>query len=246
MKARSGVIIFSTLAMLAALTCVFNTGRVEITIVVALVLASTVLCSALTTLAYARMPSRRQHRDDQRKAMGAELRQRLVVNSLVSVTVVFGLTHLFADRLFSTEASPLWRSALQVAAILALYDILFYFVHPHLFHGWSALRRLHAVHHRVRYPTTIESLFQHPLEIFLSLSLLMLCTWVVGPVHVYAFGACFFFYSWVSIILHAGVELPIPYLGLVARKHAIHHVDMRAGNYASLSPLPDLLFGTAE
>jgi sterol desaturase/sphingolipid hydroxylase (fatty acid hydroxylase superfamily) len=53
-------------------------------------------------------------------------------------------------------------------------------------------------------------------------------------------------YSWVNIIIHGGVELPVPYLRLVARKHAVHHVDMRSGNYASLSPLPDLIFGTAE
>jgi sterol desaturase/sphingolipid hydroxylase (fatty acid hydroxylase superfamily) len=159
---------------------------------------------------------------------------------------VFGFTHVFAARLFSAEPASLGRSALQVVAILALYDVLYYLMHRYLFHGWSVLRRIHAVHHRVRYPTTVDSLFLHPFEGFLGLGLLTFCVWVVGPVHVYAFGACFFVYSWVNIIIHAGVALPIPYLGLVARKHAIHHVDMRSGNYASLSPLPDLVFGTAE
>jgi len=218
----------------------------SITVVVALVLASSGVCSGLLTLAYARMPARRLHRAEQRKSMGAELSRRVVVNSLVSTGLVFGFTHLFAGQLFSAAAVPVWRGALQALAILALYDLLYYFLHRYLFHRWSVLRPIHAVHHRVRYPTTIDSLFLHPIEGFLGLGLLMLCTWVVGPVHVYAFGACFFVYSWVNIIIHGGVALPIPYLGLVARKHAIHHVDMRAGNYASLSPLPDLLFGTAE
>ncbi len=218
----------------------------SITVVVALVLASSGVCSGLLTLAYAKMPGRRLHREEQRKPLGAELGRRVVVNSLFSTALVFGFTQLLADRLFSAAPVPVWRGALQALAILALYDLLYYFLHRYLFHGWSVLRPVHAVHHRVRYPTTIDSLFLHPLEGFLGLGLLVLCTWIVGPVHVYAFGACFFVYSWLNIIVHGGVALPVPYLGLVARKHAVHHVDMRAGNYASLSPLPDLLFGTAE
>jgi sterol desaturase/sphingolipid hydroxylase (fatty acid hydroxylase superfamily) len=218
----------------------------SITLVVALVLASSAVCAALTMLAYARMPERRLHRTEQRKPVGPGAGRRMVLNAVVSSAVVFALTHLFARRLFTPEAPSLWRGALQALAILALYDVLYYFMHRFLFHGWSVLRPVHAVHHRVRYPTTADSLFLHPLEGFLGLALLMLCTWVVGPVHVYAFGACFFVYSWVNIIIHGGVEIPVPYLRLVARKHAVHHVDMRSGNYASLSPLPDLIFGTAE
>ncbi len=218
----------------------------SITLVVALVLVSSGLCSALTMLAYARMPSRRLHRDDQRKDMGRELLHRAIVSSVMSTAISLGATWAFAAHLFVDAGVPLWRGALQAVAILALYDALYYAMHRFLFHQWSVLRRVHAVHHRVRYPTTTDSLFFHPLEGFLGLSLLLLCTWIVGPVHVYAFGACFFVYSWVNIIIHGGVDLPIPYLGLVARKHARHHVDMRAGNYASLSPLPDMIFGTLE
>jgi sterol desaturase/sphingolipid hydroxylase (fatty acid hydroxylase superfamily) len=218
----------------------------SITLVVSLVLASSAVCAAATMLAYARMPERRLHRDEQRKPMGAGAGRRMAINAAASVVVVFALTHLFAARLFTADAMPVWRGALQALAILALYDVLYYFMHRFLFHGWSAMRPVHAVHHRVRYPTTADSLFLHPLEGFLGLSLLLLCTWVVGPVHVYAFGACFLVYSWVNIIIHGGVALPIPYLRLVAEKHAVHHVDMRSGNYASLSPLPDLIFGTAE
>src|SRR6185312_6753505 len=217
-----------------------------ITLVVAVVLVSSGLCSALTMLAYARMPSRRLHRDEQRKDLGPELKRRAIVSAVMSTAIALGVTRVFASRLFSVDDVPLWRGALQAVAILALYDALYYAMHRFLFHQWSALRRVHAVHHRVRYPTTADSLFFHPLEGFLGLSLLLLCTWIVGPVHVYAFGACFFVYSWVNIIIHGGVELPIPYLGLVARKHARHHVDMKAGNYASLTPIPDLLFGTLE
>lgn len=218
----------------------------SIALVVTLVLVSSGACSALTSLAYARLPGRRLHRDEQRKSMGAELRRRVVVNAISSTVIVYGLTLLLAPWLFTSAPSSWLRGALQVLGILALYDVLYYLMHRFLFHKWSVLRTVHAVHHRVRYPTTIESLFLHPLEGFLGLSLLMFCTWIVGPVHVYTFGACFFVYSWLNIIIHGGVRLPIPYLGLLARNHAVHHVDMRSGNYASLSPLPDMIFGTAE
>jgi sterol desaturase/sphingolipid hydroxylase (fatty acid hydroxylase superfamily) len=219
---------------------------VSITLVVTLVLASGGLCSALTTFAYDRLPGRRLHREEQRKPMGAELRRRGLVNAVCSTVTVFGYTHILARWLFTAEAPSPWRGAVQVVLILALYDILYYFLHRYLFHEWTLLRPVHAVHHRVRYPVSVESLFLHPLEGFLGLSLLVFCTWVVGPVHPVAFGACFFVYTWLNIIVHAGVALPIPYLALIARKHARHHVDMRAGNYASISPLPDLLFGTSE
>ena len=218
----------------------------SLTVVIALVLASSGLCSALTTFAYARLPERRLHREEQRKSLGREHGRRVAVTAVLATTIVFGATHLLSRWLFTAEAPPVWRGALQALAILAVYDVLYYLMHRFLFHRWPVLRAVHAVHHRVRYPVTIDSLFLHPVEELLGLGLLFFCTWVVGPVHVYTFGACFLVYSWVNIIVHAGVALPIPYLGLVARNHAVHHVDMRAGNYASLTPLPDLLFGTAE
>jgi sterol desaturase/sphingolipid hydroxylase (fatty acid hydroxylase superfamily) len=220
--------------------------RMSITLVVTLVLASSGVCSALTMLAYARLPERRLHRLEQRKSLGKELGRKAILNAVVSTSVVFALTHLFAGRLFTDATPTLLRGGREVLGILALYDVLYYFMHRFLFHQWSALRLVHAVHHRVRYPTTIDSLFLHPLEGVMGLSLLMLCVFIVGPVHVVTFGVCFFVYSWVNIIIHAGVDFPIPYLGLVSRKHARHHVDMKAWNYASLTPIPDLIFGTAE
>jgi len=219
---------------------------VSITLVVTLVLMSGAVCGAVTSLAYARLPGRRLHRTEQRKSMGRELVKRGAVNAVTSTAIVYGYTHLLARWLFTAEAPPVWRGALQALLILGLYDTLYYFLHRYLFHEWTVLRPVHAVHHRVRYPVSVESLFLHPLEGFLGLSLLIFSTWVVGPVNPVTFGACFFVYTWLNIIVHAGVALPVPYLGFIARKHARHHVDMRAGNYSSLTPIPDLLFGTSE
>jgi sterol desaturase/sphingolipid hydroxylase (fatty acid hydroxylase superfamily) len=219
---------------------------VSITLVVTLVLLSGAVCGALTSLAYHRLPGRRLHRDDQRRPMPAELRRRGAVNAVTSAGTILGYTHLLARWLFTAEAPSVWRGALQALLILTVYDVLYYFMHRFLFHEWAVLRPVHAVHHRVRYPVSVESLFLHPLEGFLGLSLLVFCTWAIGPVHPLVFGACFFVFTWLNIIVHAGVALPIPYLSFIARKHARHHVDMRAGNYASITPIPDLLFGTSE
>jgi sterol desaturase/sphingolipid hydroxylase (fatty acid hydroxylase superfamily) len=35
-------------------------------------------------------------------------------------------------------------------------------------------------------------------------------------------------------------------LGVLAAKHDRHHHSMLSGNYASITPLPDIIFGTVE
>jgi sterol desaturase/sphingolipid hydroxylase (fatty acid hydroxylase superfamily) len=215
-------------------------------LLVSIVLASGGVCMGLTTLAYAKMPERRIRAEVGRKLQGREFVVRVALNSLLSGALVLAFTHFLAGRLFYEHPIAWWRGALEATFILVLYDFLYYFLHRYPFHRWPWLKRVHSVHHRARHPIAIDSLFLHPVENVLGLALLTTCTFIVGPVNVWAFGACFFVYSWANIIVHCGVDLPIPYCGLLARKHDVHHKHMRAGNYASLSPLPDLVFGTAE
>lgn len=218
----------------------------SITLVVTLVLASGGLCMGLVTLAYRWMPTRRIREEDGRKLKGPKVALRIGVGMVFSTALIYAFTHLLQSRLFYTGPTPVWRGALEAVGVLALYDLLYYFLHRYPFHQWGWLKRVHAVHHRARHPIAIDSLFLHPVENLLGLALLTACTWIVGPISVYSFGACFFVYTWLNIIVHGGVDLPIPYFGHIARKHDIHHKDMRGGNFASLTPLPDLLFGTAE
>jgi sterol desaturase/sphingolipid hydroxylase (fatty acid hydroxylase superfamily) len=216
-----------------------------ITVIVSAVLASGGICLGLTSLAYAKLPQLRIREESGRKLKGRSYLTRTFLNSGFSVLLVFGFTHLLASRLFYETPTTWWRGVLEGVAILSLYDLLYYFLHRMLFHRWSWLKRVHGVHHRARHPIAVDSLFLHPVENFLGLALLIFCTWIIGPVNIYVFGVCFFIYSWLNIIVHCGVALPGP-MGAMARKHDIHHKDMRGGNYASLTPIPDLLFGTAE
>jgi sterol desaturase/sphingolipid hydroxylase (fatty acid hydroxylase superfamily) len=71
----------------------------------------------------------------------------------------------------------------------------------------------------------------------------------VGPVNIYTFAGVFVIYSCLNILNHTGLDLPFfPFrtLSYLARKHDGHHISMRSGNYASITPLFDRLFGTAE
>lgn len=215
-------------------------------IIITAVLASSGLCMALCALAYRKMPERRIREEKQRTLEGPAFLARCAGNAAFTVAVVYAYAFLLDERLFYEHDTPLWRGAAEAVGILAVYDVLYYLMHRFPFHQWSVLKRVHAVHHRARSPIALDSLFLHPVEGLLGLTLLVLCTWIVGPVHVYAFGVCFFVYSWLNIIIHAGVALPVPYFGMLARKHHTHHASMKGGNYASITPLPDILFGTAE
>jgi sterol desaturase/sphingolipid hydroxylase (fatty acid hydroxylase superfamily) len=199
-----------------------------------------------------RMPVTDNHRireEPVKTLKGPKFWRTAIFNSVLSISMVYGLTYLLYSFLFYEEAASPWRMLLEGVGILITYDFAYYLVHRYPFHQWDMLKRVHAVHHTVRYPTACDSLYMHPLENAIGLALLMLCTFLVGPVSIYSFTGVFVVYSSLNILNHAGLDLPFfPFrtLTALARKHDQHHVSMRSGNYASITPLFDLLFGTTE
>jgi sterol desaturase/sphingolipid hydroxylase (fatty acid hydroxylase superfamily) len=169
------------------------------------------------------------------------------VTSALSLATVGGVTYLFYERLFRTDEVPWWTSVLEAAAILLVYDFAYYFVHRAMHHP-VLLRHVHGVHHRARNPSALESFYQHPLELLAGLFLLFWSTWLVGPVSVRGFALTFLVYSTLNILVHSGLDsktailAPIDFL---TRKHHAHHLRDPRRNYSSLTPLPDLLFGTS-
>jgi sterol desaturase/sphingolipid hydroxylase (fatty acid hydroxylase superfamily) len=199
-----------------------------------------------------RMPVTADHRireEPVRTLKGAKFWRIAIFNSVLSISMVYGSVYLLYAFLFYEEAASPWRMLLEGVGILITYDLAYYFVHRYPFHRWRLLKGVHAVHHTVRYPTAYDSLYMHPVENAIGLILLMLCTFLVGPVSIFSFAGVFFIYSLLNILNHAGLDLPFfPFrtITYLARKHDRHHVSMRSGNYASITPLFDLLFGTAE
>ncbi len=199
-----------------------------------------------------RMPVTDNHRireEPVKTLKGQKFWRIAIFNSVLSISMVYGLTYFLYAFLFYEEAASPWRMLLEGVGILITYDFAYYLVHRYPFHQWALLKKVHAVHHTVRYPTACDSLYMHPVENAIGLLLLMLCTFIVGPVSIYTFAGVFVVYSILNILNHAGLDLPFfPFrtITALAQKHDRHHVSMRSGNYASITPLFDVLFGTAE
>lgn len=183
------------------------------------------------------------------RSMKVPTRERLTniaVSSLLSLVMVYGMTYVIYDFTFHTRPTPVWRIVGEVLLILLVYDFAYYWLHR-IMHHKRLMKYVHAVHHRVRNPTAMESFYLHPAELFAGLALLQLCTWLVGPVHGYAYAAVFFLHSTLNIVVHSGLVWGHPLLrplDHLTRKHTVHHKDNFSSNYASLTPFPDMLFGT--
>jgi len=230
-----------------------HTMWVLVAIIAASMSLSGVTMTALT-VAYGRpgMARYRIREEPRRKLAGLAFHARVGLNGLFSALIIFGAALGLRAVLFTTEAAPWWRVALDVIGVLITYDFLYYLLHRYPFHRWGYLKRVHTIHHLARYPRAIDSLYLHPVENLLGLALIFACItgWalVVGPLSLASFAVIAVIYTQLNVIIHAGLDLPAPvaFLGAMARKHEVHHRSMKQGNYASITPLFDLLFGTRE
>ncbi|MFO0551616.1 MAG: sterol desaturase family protein [Polyangiaceae bacterium] len=181
-----------------------------------------------------------------RVPQGERLRTMAVSSTLSLVTIIGALT--FAHRfLVTTAPTSIGRMIFQAAAILVIYDFVYYWLHRTM-HIQALMRFVHGIHHRAKNPSALESFYLHPAELLAGLALLMLSTWIVGPVHVYAFAVCFFIYSTLNILIHSGLQFGHPLLrpiDALTAKHYVHHMTDHHKNYSSLTPLPDFVFRTA-
>ena len=170
-------------------------------------------------------------------------------NSILSGALLIAITYVASGWLVHEARVGVLELLADVVVTLGLYDLLYYFLHRYLFHEWQLLRSVHVLHHTVKYPTALESLYVHPIENALGVLLLLTCLAIVGPVSLPAFAVILAVFSWLNIVIHSGLDFrhralrPIAYM---VRKHAKHHSSMRAGNYASITPLPDRLFRTLD
>lgn len=186
---------------------------------------------------------------EKRRLTKRQLATAVILNGVMTGGIAVGLSLGFGEFLFADVRFDPLQFGWQVLATLALYDVLYYCMHRFLFHEWKLLKDVHVVHHVNKFPTAYESLYAHPIEMGMGVTLLMGCVAIVGPISVPAFGVVFAVFSFLNLLIHSGLDFRHPLLRPIAylnRKHARHHASMRAGNYASISPLPDILFGTAE
>lgn len=162
---------------------------------------------------------------------------------------------IFIAPFFITlETQSIGRILLNVVVILLVYDFFYYLTHRFLFHGNGRLRKVHAVHHQARRPTTIDSYLLHPAEAFIGIGLYVITIVSVslamgGPFDVASIVLTMVIYTQLNQINHVHIDLhyfPFNTLSWIADRHAAHHVDMHRGNYSTITLLYDKLFGTFE
>jgi sterol desaturase/sphingolipid hydroxylase (fatty acid hydroxylase superfamily) len=135
---------------------------------------------------------------------------------------------------------------LQMVEVVVLSDILIYWGHR-LQHNVGFLWRFHSVHHSSEHLDWLAAHREHPLDSIYTVGLINLPALVLGFPLETLVGFITFRGIW-AIYIHSNVRLPIGPLRLILGSPEIHHwhhdSDRDAGNYANLSPLMDILFGT--
>lgn len=180
-----------------------------------------------------------------RAAVKVNNRAGLLTNLIFYVTIL--------PLCVSLEPRPLWRHALDVVAVLLVYDFFYYLTHRFLFHG-KLLRKVHSLHHRAHTPTYIDALYVHPLETVIGLVLFLGSIPLVaalsgGALSAFSMAITMLIFTHANQVNHTFVNLPtFPFRTIDHRTsvHAAHHVDMNQGNFATITMLYDKLFGTFE
>ena len=143
----------------------------------------------------------------------------------------------------AVSAQPWW---LQLIEVIVLSDFIIYWGHR-LQHKVNFLWRFHKVHHSSVHLDWLAAHREHPLDSIYTVGLINLPAFLLGfPLETIA-GLIAFRGIW-AIYIHSNVRLPIGKLRILIGAPELHHwhhdLDRKAGNYANISPLMDVIFGT--
>jgi sterol desaturase/sphingolipid hydroxylase (fatty acid hydroxylase superfamily) len=135
----------------------------------------------------------------------------------------------------------------QIVLVLLAGDMLIYWGHR-LQHRVDFLWRFHAIHHSSEHLDWLAAHREHPLDSLYTILIVNLPIFALGfPVRSLAYFAAF--RGLWAILIHANVRFPLPgflraLIGAPELHHWHHDRDRDFGNYANVSPLMDVLFGT--
>jgi sterol desaturase/sphingolipid hydroxylase (fatty acid hydroxylase superfamily) len=143
----------------------------------------------------------------------------------------------------SVAAQPWWLQAIEV---VLLSDLCVYWGHR-LQHKLPLLWRFHSIHHSSEHLDWLATYREHPIDMAFRVALVNLPIFILGfPLQTLA--ALIVFRDIWALYLHSNVRLPIGPLRMLIGAPELHHWhhdrDREAGNYANISPLMDLIFGT--
>jgi len=140
-------------------------------------------------------------------------------------------------------SQPWW---LQAVEVVITSDLLIYWAHR-LQHNVGFLWRFHKVHHSVQQLDWLAAHREHPLDTIYTVGLINLPALIAGfPLE--TIGGLIAFRGVWAIYIHSNVHLNLGPLKVLVGSPELHHwhhcLERDAGNYANISPLMDIVFGT--
>ena len=135
---------------------------------------------------------------------------------------------------------------LQAIEVVILSDFIIYWGHR-IQHKVDFLWRFHKVHHTAEHLDWLAAHREHPIDSIYTVGLINLPAFILGfPLETIA-GLIAFRGIW-AIYIHSNVRLPIGPLRILIGAPELHHwhhdLERDRGNYANISPIMDILFGT--
>jgi sterol desaturase/sphingolipid hydroxylase (fatty acid hydroxylase superfamily) len=138
---------------------------------------------------------------------------------------------------------PGWLQALEV---LVLSDFLIYWGHR-IQHKYDFLWRFHKVHHSAETLDWLAAHREHPLDSIYTVGIINLPALLFG-FDLTTIAVIVAFRGVWAIYIHSNVRLSLGPLKMLIGSPELHHwhhdKERDRGNYANISPLMDLLFGT--
>ncbi len=134
----------------------------------------------------------------------------------------------------------------QAIIVVLLGDFLIYWGHR-LQHRVGFLWRFHCIHHSAEHLDWLAAHREHPVDSLYTIFIVNLPIFTLGfPVQSLVFFAAF--RGLWAIFIHSNVRLSIGPLRVLIGAPELHHWhherSRESGNYANVSPVMDLLFGT--
>ncbi len=154
------------------------------------------------------------------------------INDLIPLTLKEGL-----------KSQSIW---LQAVEVIVFSDLLIYWGHR-IQHKVDFLWRFHKVHHSSETLDWLAAHREHPIDSIYTIGLINLPAFVFG-FDLNALALVVGFRGIWAIYIHSNVRLPIGKLKFLIGSPELHHwhhdKERDRGNYANISPLMDILFGT--
>ncbi|MDQ3109532.1 MAG: sterol desaturase family protein [Bacteroidota bacterium] len=175
------------------------------------------------------------------------LGQYLFWSALVFWVLVYfrdGIQSIVPHHFRDAVSSQAWW--LQGVEVILLSDFIIYWAHR-LQHKVDFLWRFHKVHHSAEHLDWLAAHREHPLDSIYTVGLINLPAFIMGFPLQTIIGLIAFRGIW-AIYIHSNVRFRLGPLRMLIGSPELHHwhhdLERDRGNYANISPLMDVIFGT--